>query len=103
MPKRTPLYQAHVDMGAKIIEVNNRDIYGNLAIDFHRAMLGKHLPEKIIFINASGIENSEDIKRVYMLSKSRVDAFLIGTSIMRSSNICKKIQRLLKAGKKVIK
>lgn len=95
------IYKA-INLGAKIIEINNRDIYGDLEIDFNQAALGKALPDGIIFISASGVKTIEDIRRIYKSSQSRVDAFLIGTSIMRSCDIRLKIQQLLNEGNKVI-
>lgn len=89
--------------GARIIEVNNRDIYGSLDIDFNHAMIGRYIPENILFVSASGIETAADIRKIYEISQFRVDAILVGTSIMHSQNIVQKIQELIKAGVEVAK
>ena len=86
---------------AKIIEINNRAIYDDLTIDFTKVILGKNLPKDIILISASGVYNYSDIKKIYDISKSRVDAILVGSSIMESKDIENKTLELVKAGKEV--
>ena len=89
--------------GARIIEINNRDIYGDLNIDLKNVMLGRNLPNGIIFISASGIENAADIQEICKISRSCVDAVLVGTSIMQSENIKDKVSELVKTGIEVSK
>ena len=94
------LYSA-VESGAKIIEINNREIYGDLSIDFNRVTIGKKLPAGIILISASGVMQSQDIKTILHLSNARVNAVLVGTSIMQSKNPTLMIKNLVQAGKEV--
>jgi indole-3-glycerol phosphate synthase len=95
------LYSA-VESGAKIIEINNREIYGDLSIDFKRVTIGKKLPEGIILISASGVMQSQDIKTILNLSNARVNAVLVGTSIMQSKNPKLMIKKLVQVGKEVL-
>lgn len=92
-----------INSGARIIEINNRDIYGDLGIDFENVVFGQNLSKDIIFISASGIESVKDISSLYRLSNKRVNAFLVGTSIMRPKNAQAKVQELVKACKEVTK
>ena len=80
--------------GAKIIEVNNRNIYDDLKIDFENSALGKALPEEIVFISASGVGTKSDIEKIKAISGNRVDAVLIGSTLMRSENISKTLGEL---------
>jgi len=86
---------------AKIIQINNRNIYNDLSINFTNISLGKNLPEDIILISASGIDKSSDIQKIYKISNSRINAVLIGSSIMESEDIKNKIQDLKEAEKEV--
>jgi indole-3-glycerol phosphate synthase len=91
-----------VESGAKIIEINNREIYGDLNIDFNRVIIGKNLPKGIVLISASGIMQSQDIKNIYNKSNSRVNAVLIGTSVMQSDNPKIMVKKFVQAGKEVL-
>jgi indole-3-glycerol phosphate synthase len=88
-------------LGANIIEINNRDIYGDLCIDFEKALLGSNLPEDILFISASGIGCVRDLQKLYDISRKRINAFLVGTSIMKSKNVQAKVEELVKGCEKV--
>lgn len=92
------LYSA-VESGAKIIEINNREIYSDLSIDFNRVTIGKKLPAGVILISASGVMQNQDIKTILHLSNARVNAVLVGTSIMQSKNPTLMIKNLVQAGK----
>ncbi|MFC1749564.1 hypothetical protein ACFL2V_12235 [Pseudomonadota bacterium] len=81
-----------IDCGASIVQINNRDIYGDLSIDFNRIKIGINIPSNILLISASGVTKTEDINILYNLSKARINAFLIGTSIMQSKEIKTMIQ-----------
>ncbi len=80
--------------GAKIIGINNRDLE-TLKVDLD---LSKKLAPKIkqmgakFLIVESGIENREQILEFESLG---VDAFLIGTSLMRERDPVKKLKELL--------
>ncbi|MCS6875919.1 MAG: indole-3-glycerol phosphate synthase TrpC [Aquificaceae bacterium] len=80
--------------GARIIGINNRDL-DTLKVD---VSLSERLAPSIkdmgakFVIAESGIENREQILR---LENSGVDAFLIGTSLMKSSDPVKKLKELV--------
>ena len=73
--------------------------YGDLSIDFNRVTLGKKLPAGVVLISASGVMQSQDIKTILHLSNARVNAVLVGTSIMQSKNPTLMIKNLVQAGK----
>lgn len=78
--------------GAQIIGVNNRN-FGDLSVDLGRTLaLAPLVPRDCIFVSESGISSRADIER---LLPCGVDAFLVGTSIMRSQNAGEKIRELL--------
>jgi len=88
--------------GAKIIEINNREIYGNLEIDLLKGSLSRLLPNDIIFISASGVKTADDVRKINEISKKRVNAILVGTSVMQSKNIQQKVQTLVNAGERMV-
>jgi len=70
--------------GAKIIGINNRNLK-NFSVDFNNTIrLKAMIPEGILVISESGIENKEQIK---ILKKAAVDGILVGESFMKSENI----------------
>jgi len=83
-----------IGSGAKIIEINNRNIYDDLSIDFENSALGKDLPDELVFISASGVDTKSDIEKIQAISGNRVDAILIGSTLMRSKNISNKLKSL---------
>ncbi|MDI6724770.1 MAG: indole-3-glycerol phosphate synthase TrpC [Methanobacterium sp.] len=84
--------------GANIIGINNRN-FNDFSIDFKRTeKLAKHVPEDIILVSESGVQNGQDIK---LLGSYGADAVLIGSSIMESVDISKKVEELVKAGKNI--
>ncbi|MEJ7554126.1 MAG: indole-3-glycerol-phosphate synthase TrpC, partial [Aquificaceae bacterium] len=80
--------------GAYIIGINNRDL-DTLKVDIS---LSERLAPKIkemgakFVIAESGIENREQVLR---LENSGVDAFLVGTSLMKSQDPVKKLRELM--------
>ncbi|ROR31849.1 indole-3-glycerol phosphate synthase [Mobilisporobacter senegalensis] len=69
--------------GARIIGVNNRNL-ATFEVDIHNCIhLRKLVPEDILFIAESGIQTAEDIKE---LKSDKIDAVLIGETLMRSGN-----------------
>jgi len=71
--------------GARIIGVNNRNL-ATFEVDIHHCIrLRKLVPSSIIYVAESGIKTAEDIS---LLKAHRVNAVLIGETLMRSS--CKK-------------
>lgn len=69
--------------GAKIVGVNNRDLR-TFQVDMANSIrLRKLAPRDVVFVSESGIRTSEDIRRLY---DNRVDAVLIGETLMRSED-----------------
>ena len=77
---------------ADIIGINNRNLK-TLSIDMNTTIeLIREMPEGKTVVSESGIETREDVAR---LQESGVDAVLVGTSIMKSKDIEKKIKELI--------
>ena len=75
--------------GAPLVGINNRDL-GDFSIDLNTSInLLKDLPETSLIVSESGIENSADIKK---LQSAGINAFLIGTSLVKAG---KNRQKLL--------
>ena len=80
------------DGGAKIIGVNARDLTNfSLSLDVTMENL-KHIPEGIIKIAESGIQNAFHIKD---LREAGADGFLIGETLMRAEHPGEKLKELL--------
>ena len=69
--------------GSDIIGVNNRNLKDFTVSLDTSVNLRRAVPKEIIFVAESGICSAEDIS---LLRKNRVDAVLIGESLMRSDN-----------------
>lgn len=70
-----------VQSGARIIGVNNRDLK-TFQVDMENSIrLRKMVSEEVAFVSESGIQGAEDIRRLY---ENKVDAVLIGETLMRS-------------------
>ena len=79
------LVEAHdereLEAGAKIVGVNNRDLR-TFRVDMNNSIRLRNLaPEEVVFVSESGIRTSADINLLY---DNRVDAVLIGETLMRS-------------------
>lgn len=75
---------------AKIIGINNRDL-DTLEINLSKTKkLAPRIPKDKIIISESGIRNKKDIKEL----KSYCNAFLVGTALMKSNNLTKKVEEL---------
>ncbi|MGQ9664129.1 MAG: indole-3-glycerol phosphate synthase TrpC [bacterium] len=80
-----------LNAGAEIIGVNNRDLR-DFRIDMVTSLkLCPLIPEGIIKVSESGIRTPADIRR---LKEAGFDAVLVGTSILQSADICRKIAEL---------
>ena len=80
------------DLNANIIGVNCRNLK---TMETDLSLFGKlvnDLPSNSIKVAESGIKTSDDIKYVYDLG---YDAFLIGTSLMKSGSPGKSLERLI--------
>ena len=70
-----------INVGARIIGVNNRDLK-TFKVDIHNSInLRKLVPKNIIFVSESGIRDKEDITE---LAANGTDGVLIGETIMRA-------------------
>ncbi|RDU23463.1 indole-3-glycerol phosphate synthase TrpC [Anaerosacchariphilus polymeriproducens] len=75
--------QSALEAGARIIGVNNRDLK-TFKVDVQNSIkLRKNIPNNVIYVSESGIKTAEDIQ---VLRENRVDAVLIGETLMRSEN-----------------
>lgn len=70
-----------LNAGAKIIGVNNRDLRTFQVDTSNSIRLRQMAPENVVFVSESGIRTSDDIKKLY---ENKVDAVLIGETLMRS-------------------
>ncbi len=76
---------------SEIIGINNRDLK-TLKVDLETTKkLVKKIRRKLVIVSESGYENKQQIKDI----KSKVNAFLIGTTIMKAENIKQKVEELL--------
>lgn len=81
--------------GARVIGVNNRDLK-TFTVDIHNSIrLRKLVPEEVLFISESGIRTAEDIRE---LAQNRVNAALIGETMMRSGNVRETLKEMIDAG-----
>ena len=88
-----------VQSGAKIIGINNRDLK-SFHVDPNRAkQLIPHVPKGIDIIVESGLKRHEELMEYKSLG---VNAFLIGTTLMRSEDILGTIQNFL-GGEQVLR
>jgi indole-3-glycerol phosphate synthase len=75
-----------------IIGINNRNLK-TLKIDLSTTLrLKKDIPEDKIVVSESGIKNRKDVIK---LIDAKIDAMLIGTSLMKAEEIGKKIEELI--------
>ncbi|HXX53891.1 MAG TPA: indole-3-glycerol phosphate synthase TrpC [Thermodesulfovibrionales bacterium] len=78
-------------LNADIIGINNRDL-NTLSVDLHTtSSLKREIPSGRIVVSESGIRTRNDMQQ---LDKNGVDAVLIGTSLMKSRDIGKKLDEL---------
>lgn len=71
------------EMGAGIIGINNRNLK-TFEVDFSNALRLRRLVDReILFVAESGIRNAEDVTA---LAEARVDAVLIGETLMRAAD-----------------
>lgn len=70
-----------VEAGARIIGVNNRNLK-DFTVDIQNSIrLRKNAPDGVAFVAESGIQSRQDIER---LEEARVNAVLVGETLMRS-------------------
>ncbi len=75
--------------GAKIIGVNNRNLY-DFSEDINTTVrLSKMIPDGVLAVSESGIHTMEDIE---IIKEAGVSAVLVGESFMRCGDIAKKAE-----------
>jgi len=80
-----------IDVDAKIIGINNRDLK-TFATDLnHSQRLAALIPDDVVLISASGVESHADIEA---LARSRIKIFLVGKAIVRAPDPTQKIKEL---------
>lgn len=78
-------------INADIIGINNRDLR-TLQVDINRTfLLKKEIPSDKVTVSESGIKNRDDVLRLNIVG---IDAILVGTSLMESEDIGKRIEEL---------
>lgn len=80
-----------VDIGAKIIGVNNRNLKDFSVDTGNSARLRELVPEDRIFVSESGIQTAEDIAKLRAIG---VNAVLIGETLMRTPDKAAKLAEL---------
>ena len=86
-------YELALQTKADLIGINNRDL-SDMTVDLSTTgrILSSHANTNKIIVSESGIENPSHIR---LLRDSGAQAFLVGASIMRSSDIVSKIKELV--------
>lgn len=76
----------------RMIGINNRNLE-NFKTDIENSIkIKKNIPDEILVISESGINNSQDIN---YLTNHNINNFLIGESLMRSKDISGKLKKLV--------
>ncbi len=78
-----------VESGAKIIGINNRNLYDFSENINTTLVLSEKVPKDILIVSESSIHTEDDIK---VVGKAGVDAVLVGESFMRCNDIVKKAE-----------
>ena len=80
-----------VRAGARIIGVNNRNLK-DFSVDTENSLrLREIIPEHVLFVSESGIQNAGDVKR---LREIGTDAVLVGETLMRAGDKKAKLEEL---------
>ena len=75
-----------------LVGVNNRDL-NTFEIDLHHSIRVKqNLPDEIAMVSESGIFTNDDVQ---LMAQNKVDAILVGESLMRSEDIDQAVRTLL--------
>jgi indole-3-glycerol phosphate synthase len=88
-------FERAVETDADLVGVNNRDLE-TLSVDLSTTMniLESASKKGKIVVSESGIKTAGDVR---LLRKAGADAFLVGTSVMKSSDIASKVKELVEA------
>lgn len=80
------------DAGATLIGINNRNLH-TFEVDLeHTLRLRERIPDECVLVAESGIHTRADVER---LEAARVDAMLVGESLMRQADIAAAVGILL--------
>lgn len=83
-----------IEAGSRIIGVNNRNLH-NFEVDFQNSIRLRNLtPADTVFVAESGVKTAADIQ---LLHENRVDAVLIGESMMLAKDKKAKLNELKRA------
>lgn len=83
-----------VEIGAKIIGVNNRDLR-TFKVDLSTTkQLARHIPNDRILISESGIKTAEDVR---LLMETGANAVLIGTALMKAKDPEERLRGFIRA------
>jgi len=100
-----PLIEVHTaedvervaELRPRLVGINNRDLE-TLRVDLDRtrrlAPLVKARCPEAILVSESGVRGAEDVRRLLSFG---ADAVLVGTSIMESENVARKVRELVEA------
>jgi indole-3-glycerol phosphate synthase len=78
--------------GADLIGINNRDL-NTLKVDLNTTLqMMKDIPDNKIIVSESGINTRDDVT---VIESTKVDAILVGTTLMKAKDIGAKIDELL--------
>ena len=80
-----------IEAGARIIGVNNRNLKDFTVDTSNSSNLRTMVPADVIFVSESGVKTAADISA---LRSARVDAVLIGETLMRAENKKQKLEEL---------
>jgi indole-3-glycerol phosphate synthase len=80
------------DAGATLIGINNRDLHSFHTDLEHTLRLRDRVPDQCLLVSESGIRTRADVER---LAAARVDAILVGETLMASPDIGAAVDALL--------
>lgn len=80
-----------IECGARVIGVNNRNLKDFTVDVSNSGNLRGNVPEGIVFVAESGIKERADVAS---LEAMKVDAVLVGETLMRADNIADKLHEL---------
>lgn len=83
--------QMAVRAGARVIGVNNRNLKDFSVDTSNSRRLRQMIPDDVVFVSESGIKDASDIK---LLNEAKVDAVLIGETLMKAQDKAAKLKEL---------
>ena len=76
----------------RLVGINNRDL-NTFSVDLHHTLrIKRQLPRQVMVVSESGIETADDVR---LLREHRIDAMLVGESLMRANDIGAAVRNLL--------